>query len=156
MDSDDTPHTAQAGESLAAVEAVGELNAERLQRPRRYWAMVGALLAVLALVPLATNLLPPLAVFLLMPGMIMVVFIVAARKQPSAVRHIRLHGSMWLPFLGGVLVVGFSGGINSSLYDTHGWWWIPVIAAVVMFFICAIGGPALDRYWGGRARYQRD
>ncbi len=155
MDPDHHPSAAEAGESLEALDAVGELNAERLQRPRRYWPMVGALLAVLALVPLATDLLPPLAVFLLMPGMIVVIFIVAARKQPPAVRHIRLQGSMWLPYIGGVLVMGLIGGLNSVLYDTRGWWWIPLITAVVMFFICAVGGQALDRYWAGRARCPR-
>lgn len=155
MDPGITPSAADAGESLEALDAVNEMNSGRLQRPRRYWPMVGALLAVLALVPLATDLLPPLVVFLLMPGMIMVIVCVAARKQPPAVRHIRLQGSMWLPYLGGVLVMGLIGGLNSVLYDTHGWWWSPVLAAVVMFLFCAVGGPALDRYWIGRARYRR-
>ncbi|MGP5607736.1 hypothetical protein [Arthrobacter rhombi] len=156
MDSDDTPNAAQAGESLEALGAVGELNAERLQRPPRYWFLVGFILAVLALVPLVTDLLSMPAALLVLPGAIVVVFLFASWKQPSAVRHIRLHGSMWLPFLGGVLVVGFIGGINSALYDTHGWWWIPVIAAVVLFSLGTIGGPALDRYWVRRVRNPRD
>ncbi|MGO2004026.1 MULTISPECIES: hypothetical protein [Micrococcaceae] len=156
MDPDHHLSATEARESLEALDAVGDLNAERLHRPRRYWPMVGALLAVLALVPLATDLLPPLVVFLLMPGMIVVIFSVAARKQPPAVRHIRLQGSMWLPYLGGVLVIGVVGGLNAALYDLHGWWWSPVIAAVGMFLFCAVGGPALDRCWIGRARSRRD
>ncbi|WP_443346423.1 hypothetical protein [Arthrobacter rhombi] len=155
MDPNHHPSAIEAAESVEALDAVGELNTERLRRPRRYWPMVGALLAVLALVPLATDLLPPLVVFLLMPGMIMVIVCVAARKQPPAVRHIRLQGSMWLPYLGGVLVIGMVGGLNAALYDLHGWWWSPVLAAVVMFLFCAVGGPVLDRYWIGRARNRR-
>ncbi len=156
MNPDHHPSAADAGESLEALDAVGELNAERLQRPRRYWPMIGAMFAIFALMPLAADLLPPLAAILVVPGLIVLIAVVAGRKQPSAVRHIRLRGAMWLPYIGGVLAMGLIGGLNSALYDTRGWWWTPLITAVVMFFICAVGGPALDRYWAGRARYRRD
>lgn len=156
METDPSRQNSGARESLDAVDAVRDLNAERLRRPRRYWVMVGAGLAVLGLTPLAVDVLPPLTAFVVPPLLMLVIVIVASRKQPSAVRHVRVRGAMWLPYIGGVVCAAAIATVGSVLYDSHGWWGIPVVAAVVLFVLCAVGGPALDAFWAHHTRQRRD
>ena len=138
-----------AGES---VDSVRHPRNDELRRPRRYWVMLGALLAVFGLIPLASDLLPPVATFIVVPLLMMAIAITAAYKQPRAVRSLKLTGIMWLPYLGGVLLVAVLAATGSALYSAHGWWAIPVITATVLFLVSAIGGPALDAFWARHAR----
>lgn len=156
MDSYPSRQNPGARESLDAVDEVRNLNAERLQRPRRYWVMAGAALAVLGLIPLAVDVLPPLVAFVVPPILMLTIVVVASRKQPSAVRNVRLRGLMWLPFIGGVLCAGVVAIAGSVLYDSHGFWGIPVATAAVLFALCAVGGPALDAFWARQTRQRRD
>lgn len=99
------------------------------------------------MIPLGTDLLPPLAATLLPLGLIVGIGVLASWKQPTAVRKIRLRGKMWLPYIGGVLLLGLIGGLNAALYSDEGRWWLPPLTAVVLFALVWIGGRAMDRYW---------
>lgn len=156
MDSYPSRQNPGVRESLDAVDAVRNLNAERLQRPRSYWLMVGAALAVLGLTPLARDVLPPLVAFVVPPLLMLAIVFVASRKQPSAVLNVRLRGLMWLPYIGGVLCAGVVALVGSVLYDSHGSWGIPVATAVVLFALCAVGGPALDVFWSRQTLQRGD
>lgn len=118
-----------------------------LRRPRSYWTMLGAMLAVFGLIPLASDLLPPLATFIAVPILLMSIAITAAHKQPRVVRSLKLTGIMWWPYLGGVLLIAVLAGAGAALYSARGWWAIPVVTAAVLFTVAAGGGPALDAFW---------
>ena len=139
-----SPHEARV--ALKALDDAKEANIVRLQRPRRYWVMMGMLFALFALVPLTSSW-PPLLTFLLVPALLVVILLFASWKQPSAIRNIKLTGSMWLPLLGFALLAGVLGGLNTALYNEHGWLWLPPLVAVLLFVIATVGGPLIDRYW---------
>lgn len=142
-----------AGDS---VDSVRGPNNDDLRRPRRYWAMLGAMLAVFGLIPLAGYLLPPLAMFLMVPLLLLAIGITAARKQPRAVRSLKLIGIMWLPYVGGVLLIAVLAGLGAALYSARGGWGIPVATAAMLFLVSVIGGPALDAFWARHAKQTSD
>lgn len=137
-----------AGDSVGSVRGP---NIDDVRRPRRYWAMLGAMLAVFGLIPLASDLLPPLAMFLIVPLLLMAIGITAARKLPRAVRSLKLIGIMWLPYIGGVLLIAVLAGLGAALYSARGGWEIPVVTAAMLFLVSVIGGPALDAFWARHA-----
>jgi hypothetical protein len=136
----------EAQDSLDALANVREENVARLQRPRRYWAMVGMLLAAYALIPLTSSW-TPLLTFVVVPALLVVIVIFATWKQPSAVRNIKLTGTMWLPLLGFAVLAGVLGGLDTALYNAHGWSWLPPLVAVLLFALAVVGGRLIDRYW---------
>ena len=136
----------QAHDALRALNDVREANVASLQRPRRYWIMVGPFLAVYALIPLTSSW-PAVVTFLLVPAMLVVIVVFAAWKQPTAVRNIKLTGTMWLPLLGFAVLAGTLGGLNTALYNEHGWWWLPPLVAALLFIVATVGGPLIDRCW---------
>ncbi|MGM7670333.1 hypothetical protein [Microbacterium sp. A93] len=133
-------------EALDAVHEAREINAQRLRRPRRYWIMFGGILAVFALTPYTTGW-PPLVQYLAPAALIIIIGVTAAWKQPTAVRKIRLSGRMVLQLIGFAVVAGVIVGISRALYSEHGWWWLPLIAAIVLFGFVAGIGPRMDRSW---------
>ncbi len=140
---------AAARDALDAVAETRALNAERLRRSPRYWPMCGVLLAVYGLLPYTRGW-PPLLWFLVPPALSVVVVSVAAWRQPTAVRKIKLTGTMWLPFLGFVLAGAALEALDIALYVTHGWWWVPPSAAVLLFVLVVVAGPVIDRSWARR------
>ena len=141
---------ASARESLDALQDAGELNAQRLRRPRRYWIMFAAMLSVFALIQYTTQW-PPVLRFVAPTALMVVIAIIAAWKQPTAVRKIRLSGRMLLQIAGFAALAGVVGGISHALYAELGWWWIPLVAAVLLFGLVAGLGPLMDRSWARRA-----
>lgn len=135
--------------SLDALAATSAQNVERLQRPRRYWMGLASMMMIFPLLPYAEYL-PPLVAFILAPVLVFTIALIARRNQPTAVRKIRLSGAMWVQLLGFALTVGIVGGLSRALYSVQGWLWFPAIAALVVFALVAITGPALDRYWARR------
>lgn len=145
MESD--PHPAAA---LAAVEAARKLNAERLRRPKRYWTMLGLMLAVFALMPYLSEL-PPLLQYSFPLLALLGILIFSAWRQPPAARKVRLSGSMALTLIAFALGAGIIGGLSRALYETQGWLWVPASAALLLFVFVTFGGRALDRSWARRA-----
>ncbi|WP_417233813.1 hypothetical protein [Arthrobacter sp.] len=145
------PSAPPTGTGVPAPFAGGP-DRDALRRPRRYWVMLGALLAVLGLIPLAGNLLPPVATFIAVPLLLMAIVITAAHQQPRAVRSLKLTGIMWVPYVGGVVLVAVLAGAGAALYSAHGGWAIPVATAAVLFTVCALGGRAMDDFWGRHVR----
>ncbi|MGO1181917.1 MAG: hypothetical protein ACTHZ5_08690 [Micrococcaceae bacterium] len=139
-------HDPTADEALHAVAEVREVNAERLRRPKRYWVMLGLILAVFALIPYLTGL-PVLVQFLAPVALVLVIALVAAWNQPTAVRKIKLSGRMGLQLAGFAILAGIVGGVSRGLYAEQGWWWVPLLAAVLLFTIVATLGPLMDRSW---------
>lgn len=137
-------------ESLTALEATRQLNAKRLQRPKRYWTMLGLMLAVFALMPYMRNW-PPILQYITPVILLLGIAAFAAWKQPTAVRKIRLSGGMKLTLIGFALLGGILGGLSNALYAEHGWWWLPATAAVTLFIFVRFGGSAMDRSWARRA-----
>lgn len=137
-------------ESLAALEATRDLNAERLQRPKRYWTMLACMLSLYALMPY-TRSWPAWLQYAAPLAAVFVIFAVSAWKQPSAVRKIRLSGAMTLQLIGFALSGGIIVGLSGALYAEHGWWWLPAAAAVLVFALVSAGGRAMDRSWARRA-----
>lgn len=133
-------------EALDAVAAAREVNVERLQRPKRYWIMLGLFLSVFALIPYLTGL-PALVQFVAPVVLVLAVALIAAWKQPTAVRKIKLSGRMGLQLAGFALLAGVVGGVSRGLYSERGWWWLPLLAAVLLFAIVATLGPLMDRSW---------
>ncbi|PZR53075.1 hypothetical protein DNL40_08680 [Xylanimonas oleitrophica] len=131
--------------ALAVVERTRTVNAQRLQRPRRYWLIAGALLAVHGLIPLTSGW--PLVASLAPLALLVTIVTFAARRQPSAVRKMRLRGHMWLPLLGLALAAGVLQAVSTVLYGTYGLWWTPVVAAAMLFGGTLLAGPAIDRHW---------
>ena len=140
---------ASAREALQAVQEAKTLNAQRLRRPRRYWIMLGAFLAVFALLPYTSSW-PALLRFIVPPVLVIVIAVIAAWKQPTAVRKIRLSGRMALPLISLAIVAGIVVGTSSALYGEHGWWWLPLLAAIVLFALVAGFGPRMDNFWARR------
>ncbi|GAA1318570.1 hypothetical protein ACFSWE_07180 [Leucobacter albus] len=145
MEKDPTPQEAMA--TLAEAE---QQNIARLQRPARYWPTLGLMLAVFALLPY-TRSWPMLLQYLIPPATVIAIGAVAAWKQPSAVRKLRLSGSMTLGLIGFAAAAGVLGGLSTALYAEHGWWWLPAVAAAALFALVTFGGRALDRFWARRA-----
>lgn len=139
-----------ARDALDAIQAAKALNARRLRRPRRYWIMFGALLSVFALIQYTTQW-PPVLRFLAPIALMVAIALIAAWKQPTAVRKIRLSGRMVLQIAGFAVLAGIAGGVSRALYSELGWWWIPLVAAVLLFGIVAGLGPLMDRSWARRA-----
>lgn len=139
-------NAASAREALDAVQEAKNLNAQRLRRPRRYWIMLGAMLAVFALMPYMTGW-PAVLQFLVPPALAIVIGLIAAWKQPTAVRKIRLSARMVLQLIGFALVAGIIVGLSRALYSEHGWWWLPLVAAIVMFGLVVGIGARMDRSW---------
>lgn len=132
------------------MDPVGEVNAGHLPRPRRYWLMLALAMVVFMLIPLGTDVLPPLASFLLFPLLMLVIVLWAAGAQSGAVRKTRVRGTMWVPYIGGAVLLGLLGGWNAVLYAAHGWLWLPPSSAAVAFVVVLAGGCALDRFWARR------
>ena len=137
---------AGARAALDAVEATKKLNAERLRRPRRYWIMFGSFLSVFALLPYTSNW-PALFQFVIPPVLLILIGVVAAWKQPTAARKIRLSGRMVIQLIGFAILAGVVGGVSRAVYTAQGWWWAPLVAAVVMFTVITTVGPLMDRSW---------
>lgn len=146
MENQEPVSDSEVHEALAALVDVREANVKRLQRPRRYWIMVGLFLAVFALIPL-TRSWPPIITFSVTPALLIVIAVFASWKQPSAVRNIKLTGKMRLPLVGFALLAGIMGGLNTALYNQLGWWWLPPLVAALLFTLAVVGGPLIDRYW---------
>ena len=146
MESDKPVVNDEVQEALLALDDAREVNIRRLQRPRRYWIMVGLFLAVFALIPLTISW-PPLVRFIAAPALVIVIVLFVSWKQPTAVRKIRLTGKMWLPVLGFSVFAGIVGGLNTALYDQYGWWWLPVLVAGLLFVLTVFAGPVIDRNW---------
>ncbi|MDA3147170.1 hypothetical protein JSO19_07235 [Leucobacter sp. UCMA 4100] len=135
-----------AREALDVVEEAQKLNAERLQRPRRYWVMLGLFLSVLALLPYTSSW--PVVFQLVVPlAAVVVIAVVVAWKQPTAVRKIKLSGRMVAQLLGFALLAGIIGGLSRAVYAEQGWWWVPMVAAIIMFTIVTTLAPLMDRSW---------
>ncbi|MEZ5085668.1 MAG: hypothetical protein R2722_05280 [Tessaracoccus sp.] len=137
---------AAAREALDAVNAAKHLNARRLRRPWGYWVLFGAFLSAFVLLPYVTDRLPVLQ-FILPPMIAIVIAVVAARIQPVAVRKLRLSVRMVLQVIGFALLAGVVGGLGGAAYVEYGWWWMPLIAAVLVFAVVVVLGPLLDRSW---------
>lgn len=133
-------------EALDAVAEAREVNVERLQRPKRYWVMLGLFLSVFALIPYLTGL-PVLVQFVAPVALILVIALVAAWNQPTAVRKIKLSGRMGLQLAGFAILAGVITGVSRGVYAEQGWWWVPLLSAVVLFTIVATLGPLMDRSW---------
>ena len=141
-----------ARDALDVVAAAQALNAQRLRRPPRYWLMLGLFAAVFGLLPYTTGW-PPLAQFLVPPALVLIIASVAAWRQPTAVRKIKLTGTMWLPLLGFALAAGVLGALSRALYAEHALWWVPLSAGVLMFVLVVTVGPAIDRSWARRVSH---
>ncbi|MGI5187135.1 hypothetical protein ACQEVI_03205 [Promicromonospora sp. CA-289599] len=137
---------AGARAALDAVEATKKLNAERLRRPKRYWIMFGLFLAVFALLPYTTNW-PALFQLAVPPVLLILIAVVAAWKQPTAVRKIKLSGRMTIQLVGFAILAGVVVGLSRAVYTEQGWWWVPLMAAVVAFTLVTTMGPLIDRSW---------
>lgn len=138
--------TAGARTALDAVEATKKLNAERLRRPKRYWVMFGSFVAVFALLPYTTDW-PGLFQFAIPPLLLILIVVVAGWKQPTAVRKIKLSGRMAIQLVGFAILAGVLGGVSRAAYAEQGWWWVPLVAAIVMFTLVTTVGPLMDRSW---------
>ncbi|WP_154794607.1 hypothetical protein [Occultella kanbiaonis] len=141
---------AAAREALDAVNTTRELNAERLRRPSRYWIMIGLMLSVFALLPYAAGW-PPLLQILVPPVLIALIAVALGRKQPTAVRRLRLSGRMGLQLLGFAILAGVVVAVSRAVHLEQGWWWAPLVAAVLLFAFVATVGPRMDRSWARRA-----
>jgi hypothetical protein len=133
-------------EAIDAMAEVREVNVERLQRPKRYWVMLGLFLSVFALIPYLAGL-PPLVQFVAPMVLVLVIALVAAWKQPTAIRKIKLSGRMGFQLAGFAILAGVVGGVGRGVYAAQGWWWVPLLAAVVLFTTVATLGPMMDRSW---------
>ena len=137
---------ADARRALEVVEATKQVNAERLRRPRRYWVMVGLMLSVFALRPYLSAW-PGLLQYIVPVLAVLAIAAVAAWKQPTAVRKIRLSARMAWQLAGFAVLAGILGGVSHAVYAEQGWWWVPAVAALVMFLIVVTIGPMMDRSW---------
>lgn len=135
-----------ASEALDAVARTRELNAERLRRPRRYWTMLGGFMTVFALQPYTFGW-PAVWQFVIPPLVVIAIAIIAAWKQPTAVRRIRLSGRMSLQLAGFVVPVVVIVSIGRALYTAERIWWAPLAAAVLVFAAVVVLGRAMDRSW---------
>ncbi|PRB15236.1 hypothetical protein [Microbacterium sp. MYb62] len=145
----------EARRALDAVEAAKALNAERLRRPKRYWIMLGSFLSIFALLPYFSGW-PPLLQFAAPLIAVVVIAVVAARKQPTAVRKIRLSGRMSAQLIGFAVVAGILAGASRAVYSEQGWWWVPMVAAIVMFALVTTVGPLMDRSWARQVSRVRE
>lgn len=139
-------HDPTAQEALEAVAEARQANVERLQRPKRYWVMLGLLLTVFTLTPYLSGL-PPLVHYVAPVALVLLIALIASAKQPTAVRKIRLSGRIALQLAGFGILAGVIGGVSRGIYEEHSWWWVPLVAAVVLFLVVAIFGPLMDRSW---------
>lgn len=139
-------HAASAREALDVVAEARELNAQRLRRPHRYWLMFGGIFAVFGLMPYFDGL-PAVMRFIAPLALVLIIAIVAAWKQPTAVRKIRLSGRMALQLIAFAVIGGILAGLGRALYSEHGWWWMPLLTAIVLFALIAGLGPVMDRSW---------
>jgi peptidoglycan/LPS O-acetylase OafA/YrhL len=144
--------TAAAREALDAVRATRELNAERLRRPKRYWIFLGLMLSVFALLPYTADW-PPLLQYVAAPALMILIAVIAGWKQPTAVRKIRLSGRMTLQLLGFAIIAGVVAAISRAVYLEQGWWWAPLVGAVLLFAFVTNVGPRMDRSWARRASH---
>lgn len=134
------------GEALDAVAEARSANVERLRRPKRHWVMLGLLLSIFALLPYLSGL-PALVQYVAPVVAAVGIALVAARKQPTAVRKIRLLGRMVLQLAGFALLGGVVVGVSQEIYADVGWWWVPLGAALLLFGAVATLGPLMDRSW---------
>lgn len=142
--------TRSPGESLRAAEEAARLNGARLVRPRGYWVLLGALLSLFALLPYAVGW-PVVVQFLIPPALLIAIAVVALRRQPSAVRKLRLSGPMALQLLGFALAAAALAAAGRALFEGPGWWWAPLAAAALVLGAAVTIGPAIDRAWARRA-----
>jgi len=135
-----------AREALDEVARTREVNAERLRRPPRYWIMLGAFMTAFALQPYTFGW-PAIWQFVLPPVAMLAIAAVAAWKQPTAVRKIRLSGRMSLQLAGFAVLTAAIVSVGRALYTAEGIWWAPLAAAALVFAAVAILGRAMDRSW---------
>ncbi len=135
-----------AREALDAVAEARAVNVHRLQRPKRYWIMLGLFMSVFALIPYLTAL-PVLVQYVAPVAVLLAIALVAAWKQPTAVRKIKLSARMLIQLAGFAVLAGIVGGVSRGVHATKGWWWVPLVAAAVLFTIVATLGPVMDRSW---------
>ncbi|WDH80062.1 hypothetical protein PTQ19_06405 [Microbacterium esteraromaticum] len=138
-------------EGLGAASATQEANARDLPRPKRYWVMLGLFLSVFALLPYMTGL-PVVVQFVAPVLLVLLIVLVAAWKQPTAVRQIKPSGRMVLQIAGFAALVGVVAGVSRGAYAAQGWWWAPLAAAVILFGVVVTLGPLMDRSWARQAR----
>lgn len=141
-------------EGLGAASATQEANARNLPRPKRYWVMLGLFLSVFALLPYMIGL-PVLVQFVAPVLLVLLIALVAAWKQPTAVRKIKPSGRMVLQIAGFAALVGVVAGVSRGAYAAQGWWWAPLAAAVILFGVVVTLGPRMDRAWARQARTAR-
>lgn len=141
-------------EALDAVAQVRELNARRLQRPKRYWIMLGLFLSVFALLPYLTGL-PALVQFVAPVVLMLSIALIASWKQPTAVRKIKLSGRMTLQLVGLALLTGIVAGVSRGVYADQGWWWVPLLSAVILVVIVTTLGVLMDHSWARQASSTR-
>jgi hypothetical protein len=128
------------------VAAARELNVQRLQRPKRYWIMLGLFLSIFALMPYLTGL-PALVQFVAPVVLMLVIALVAAWKQPTVVRKIKISGRMSLQLIGFAILAGVVAGVSRGIYAEQGWWWVPLLAALILFVIVTTFGTLMDCSW---------
>ncbi len=151
-----SPSSVEAQESLKALESTRRLNVTRLQRPRRYWVMLASFMVIFMLIPLSVDVFPTPAAYFFAPGLIILIGFLASWKQPKAARKIQVGGKMWLPYIGGAILLGLIGGLNGGLYSFPDRWWLPLLTAPLMFLLVLVGGQAMDRYWARTVSYPHE
>lgn len=137
-------------DALAALDDARATNTRRLRRPPRYWLMLAAFLSVFALMPYLSPL-PALVQFLAPPVLMILIAIFAMRRQPTAVRKIRLSGVMALQLVGLAVLGGAVVGVTRALYAQSGWAWAPAAGALLILAVIPVLGRWMDRSWAERA-----
>lgn len=139
---------AEARGALAEVERIREANEQRLRRPGRYWMMVGGFFAVYALAPLIYDVVPEPYGYVLPVALVPVIAVAFLWRRPRDMRiRYTLDGGMLRLLIGFAVLCAVIVGTNTGLYGLFGWWWLPPLAAVVMFLVGFLGGRAMDRRW---------
>lgn len=113
--------------------------------------MLGLFLSVFALLPYLTGL-PVVVQFVAPVLLLLLIVLVAAWKQPTAVRKIKPSGRMVLQIAGFAALVGGVAGVSRGAYAAQGWSWAPLAAAVILFGVVVTLGPLMDRSWDRRVR----
>lgn len=138
----------RARRALQIVEQGGEVSAQRLRRPKRCWALAGLFVALLALLPYLETV-PVLYYAVVFIGPLSIA-IIAARTKRGVLGRIKVSGWMVLQLLIFALIAGGLGGASHWVYIQQGWWWVPLVAAILLFTFTFFAGMLLDRLWARR------